>query len=60
MARIDLSDDEAALLREVCEDALSELHSEIVHTDSLDFREGLKRKEAFLKSLLARLSAPAG
>lgn len=58
MTRIDLVDDEAVLLREVCAGALTELRSEIVHTDSMDFREELKRKEVFLKSLLARLDSP--
>ena len=59
MTRIELADEEAVLLREVCAGALTDLRSEIAHTDSLDFREGLKRKEALIKSLLARLGAPA-
>lgn len=55
MTRIELSDDDTLLLREICEGALTDLRGEIVHTDSLIFREGLKHKEAFLKDLLARL-----
>jgi hypothetical protein len=58
MIRLDLSDAEAELLREIAEDWLSELRTEIAHTDRADFREGLKRKEERLKGLIERLGTP--
>lgn len=52
---IALADDEADVLRSVLEEYISELRMEISNTDSMDFREDLKRKEAMLKSLVSRL-----
>ena len=52
---IALADDEADVLRSVLEEYISELRMEISNTDSMDFREDLKRKEAILKSLVSRL-----
>lgn len=53
--RLELDEREAALLRDVCREALSELRSEIVRTESVDFRGALKEREELLRSLLARL-----
>jgi hypothetical protein len=53
--RLELDEREADLLREVCREALSELRSEIVRTESTEFRGALKQREDVLKSLLARL-----
>jgi hypothetical protein len=55
MIHLDLSDEEARLLRELLESDLSELRTEIAGTDTHDFRERLKQKEAALASLRARL-----
>ncbi len=55
MAQISLTDEEGAMLKEIIESYLSDLRMEIADTDQKDFREGLKRKEAFLKDLLQRL-----
>jgi hypothetical protein len=55
VVRLELDEREAELLREVCKEALSELRSEIVRTESADFRRALKDREAVLKSLLSRL-----
>jgi hypothetical protein len=52
---IALADDEADVLRSVLDEYISELRMEISNTDSMDFREDLKRKEAILKSLVSRL-----
>lgn len=59
MIRIELTDEEAARLRDVCEDYLADLRAEIAGTESHDFREELKAQEAFLKGLMARLGAGA-
>jgi len=52
---IDLDAGEADILREVCESALSDLRMEVAGTEDQEFREGLKRRERFLDSLLERL-----
>jgi hypothetical protein len=52
-----LTTQEATLLRDICADALSELRSEIAHTDLKEFRDSLKAREDFLKALLPRLVA---
>jgi len=55
MVRIDLSPEEAGLLREVLESYLSDLRMEIAGTDSVSFRDNLKKTEGFLKGLIPRL-----
>ncbi len=55
MVQIELTSEEAETLREILLFYLSELRMEIADTDSLDFREPLKKKEEFLKELLQRL-----
>src|SRR5438094_7793319 len=55
MARIDLKPEEARMLREVLESYLSDLRMEIAGTESVSFRENLKKTEAFLKELIPRL-----
>jgi len=55
MARIDLKPEEARMLREVLESYLSDLRMEIAGTESVNFRENLKKTEAFLKELIPRL-----
>jgi hypothetical protein len=55
MPQIDFTPEESGMLREILESYLSDLRMEISHTDLMDFREGLKRREVFLKSLLRRL-----
>jgi hypothetical protein len=52
---IQLADEEAGVLRSVLEEYISELRMEVSNTDSMDFREELKRKETILKSLVDRL-----
>jgi hypothetical protein len=55
MVRLELSDEDAKILRDVVESCLSDLRMEIADTDSMDFRESLKRREEFLKDLLRKL-----
>jgi hypothetical protein len=54
---IQLGDEEAEVLRSVLEEYISELRNEVSNTDSMDFREDLKRKEAILKRLAGQLTA---
>jgi len=55
MPQMQLTTEEASMLRDICAETLSELRSEIAHTDLKEFRDSLKAREAFLKSLLPRL-----
>lgn len=55
MVNIQLKSDEAAILREILGSDLSDLRMEIANTDSMDYREILKAREAFLKRLLQTL-----
>jgi hypothetical protein len=52
---IQLAEEEADVLRSVLEESISELRMAVANTDSMDFREDLKRKEEILKALVGRL-----
>jgi hypothetical protein len=52
---LDLTQEDVGLLREVITHYLSELHSEIVHTENYDFRESLHEKQRRLNALLEQL-----
>jgi hypothetical protein len=52
---IQLSDEEAEILKSVLEEYISDLRMEVSNTDSMDFREALKHKEAILKRLAGQL-----
>jgi hypothetical protein len=54
--RLELSAEEAAMLEEVLRRDLGDLRMEIADTDKKDFRDGLKQKEALIKSLIERLT----
>ena len=53
---LSLEPEEATLLQQILTNYLSDLRSEISHTDRYDLRQALKHDEAVLKRLLARLS----
>ncbi len=55
MITVELTSKEAEMLRFVLASYLSDLRMEIADTDSMDFREGLKEREAFLKKILRQL-----
>ena len=52
MLQIQLSTEEAPLLRDILECYLRNLRGEVHHTHSFEYRESLKREEATLKQLL--------
>lgn len=56
MVRLELERDQAEMLREMLEGYLGDLRMEVSQTDLMDVREELKKKEALLKDLIARLS----
>ena len=53
--QVTLSPDEARELRELLDSALSELRSEIHHTDTPSFKERLQQRERLLMQLRERL-----
>ena len=55
MVRIELSTEEVQMLHEALSIYLSDLRMEIADTDSMDYRETLKKQETFLKGLLQSL-----
>lgn len=54
-----LSEEERQTLLETLNEALPDLREEVYKTESFDYREQLKRREALLKEILGRLSAAA-
>jgi hypothetical protein len=52
---LQLTQEDAGLLREVIAHYLSELHDEIVHTDNYDLRESLHAKQRRLTTLQEQL-----
>lgn len=57
--RLELTTDEASLLAEVLDSVLSELSDDIAHTDTRDYRDGLKQRRATLREIRTRLSPGA-
>ena len=58
MIRLELSGEDAQTLAAAIESQLSDLRYEISNTDSLDFRETLKKKKAALIRVLEQLTVP--
>ncbi len=58
MVYLELTTHEADTLKTALEDFLSDLRMEIAHTDSMDFREGLKAKKRILRKVADALTAP--
>jgi hypothetical protein len=57
---IDLDDAQQAVLCELIARRLSNLSSEIRHTDNRELRQGLRDERELLQSLVAVLSPPSG
>ena len=55
MAQLELNDQEQELLAEVLRMFLSDLHTEVSHTDNRSFRAGLKDQEHLIRHILSRL-----
>jgi len=52
---IEVTDEEASLLKELLESALGEIKAEIRHTETSAFRKILREKEGKIRALLERL-----
>jgi len=57
MIHLELAQEDAEMLAEVLDSALSDLRYEIANTDSLDYRESLKRRKATLTNVLGQLNS---
>jgi len=55
MIQLDLTKEEKDILTEILENDLSDLRMEITDTDSLDFREMLKKQKEVLMKVLETL-----
>jgi hypothetical protein len=55
MIKLELTDDEAKILRNVIENYTSHLEVEIHRTEKREFREALEAREKFLHSMVGRL-----
>ncbi len=55
MDAINLTDNEITVVRDVIQNYLSELHTEISHTDDRDFKAALKRRQDLLQGVLQKL-----
>lgn len=58
MFTLELAHYEQQALREALQSFLSELRTEVSHTDRQAYRQQLKEQEATLKGVLARLQTP--
>ncbi|MEW6533010.1 MAG: hypothetical protein AB1473_19425 [Thermodesulfobacteriota bacterium] len=59
MFRVEFKDEEAILMHEILEGYLHELSAEISSTDTLSFRENLKKKKIHVMDMLDRLGEKA-
>jgi hypothetical protein len=55
MPEIDLTEEERLVLADILRRALADLHTEISHTDSGDFRDALKARRAVVEKVLASI-----
>ncbi len=60
MTQLDLQPLEVEALRGVLRSYLDDLQTEIAHTDTREYREGLKSQQALLEGLLRRIESVAG
>jgi hypothetical protein len=58
MLHIELSTDDAALVRPMLDDKLLELRKEINRTDSLAFKDTLRKSQHALERLVEQLPSP--
>jgi len=58
MIQLEITPDERMILFELLQSCLSDLHSEIAHTDNYDYREMLKNRKYVLQKLSDALESP--
>ena len=57
MDTLNLTEDEGTTLRDVVQSYLSELHTEMSHTDDREFKAALKKRRELLQGALEKLSS---
>ena len=57
MAAIDLTESETSTLRDTIQSYLTELHTEISHTDDREFKAALRRRHELLRGVLEKLTS---
>jgi hypothetical protein len=57
MALIELTGDEVRMLHDLLTSELGDLQNEIAHTDDRGCRDGLRKLQGFVQSLIERLEA---
>lgn len=55
MVNLEMTNDEASIVKNVIERYLYHLQVEIMHTDKREFRDALKERERFLKDIIDRI-----
>lgn len=55
MTQLEISTEEMALLRRILDSYVTDLRSEIHHTDNRDFRQTLKHEDEVLRCLIQRM-----
>lgn len=55
MFNLNLDEEEKAILNQLLENCLEELHNEIIRTENLDYKKMLKKRKEALKKLQASL-----
>ena len=58
MVRLEMTEDEAKILRNVIENYRGHLEVEIHRTERREFREALEKREKFLREFVKRLDNP--
>lgn len=58
MITLELTEDEARMLRDLLEGDLPDLQIETFHTHDSDAREGMKKLRSFVMDLIHRLETP--
>lgn len=54
---LQLTDDQAAVLREVLDEAIRDLNFEISNTDNPEFKRGLKARQEALREIFGQLTS---
>jgi hypothetical protein len=57
MPEVDLTQEERLVLTDVLKRALEDLHTEISHTDSGDYRDALKARRSVVEKVLASIAS---
>ncbi len=59
MQNLQLTSEEAEVLRDLLHHGISEMDTEILHTDTHSFKEMLKRRRVVLEQVMSKLSEQA-